>query len=435
MDISYVRDQFPITNVILPKTENAESRPLIFLDHGASTHAPRPVIETYLDVLENHYANVHRGEHTLSRISTEMYEHASDKVAKLVGIKNLQGSGMEVFMTTNTTSSLDLASHIFANVEGDYVSTALEHHSNDLPHRNRGKTHHVTVDERGILDLDHLQSILDNNKVKLVAVSAGSNVSGYVPHIYKIARMAHDSGAKILVDGAQRMAHMSIDMKPLDHPEHIDFLAGGGHKMYAPMGSSFLIGNTSDGDAAPPYIPGGGTVKFVTENEAIYLNGPERHCFGTPNIAGAIALGRAAEFLMDVGMDQVRSHELELLEHTMKRMPEIEGVRILGDIPLDRKIGVISFTVDGIHHSRVSSELDRIGGVATRNGCFCAHPYLLHLLKVNPKEIEEIRGEILSGNLKPETKFGAVRATIGIYNTLEEMDTFVDTLERIVKSG
>ncbi len=433
MDITQIRELFPITQVVLPKTENAEERPLIFLDHGASTHAPQPVIDTYLSVLTESYANVHRGEHTLSRISTEMYEHASDKVAKLVGISDLSNSGMEVFMTTNTTSSLDLASHIFSHIEGDYVTTALEHHSNDLPHRNRGMTHHVSVDERGMLDLDHLEEILQNNNVKLVAVSAGSNVSGFVPDVHKIARMAHDNGAKILVDGAQRMAHMKIEMKPVDHPEHIDFLAGGGHKMYSPMGSSFLIGNVEDGDAAPPYIPGGGTVEFVTEHEAIFLKGPERHCFGTPNIAGAIALGRAAEFLMDVGLDNVRKHEVELMSHTMKRMDEIEGVHILGDIPLDRKIGVISFVVDGIHHAKVSSELDRLGGVATSNGCFCAHPYLMHLLKVDPKEIEEIRKEIISGNLKPETKLGGVRATIGIYNTIEEMDTFVDTLEEIVK--
>lgn len=429
MDIQKIRSLFPITDTILPATENAKERKLIFMDHGASTHAPTPTLNTFWDVMEHYYSNVHRGEHTLSCIATEMLEHLPQKAANFFGITDIENSGKQVILTTNTTSSIDIASHIFADVEGDYLTTLLEHHSNDLPHRRRGTTHHVGLLEGGTLDYDDLEDKLQKHNIKAVAVTAGSNVTGYMPDINKIARMAHDNGAKVIADVAQRTAHYALDAKTLDHPEHIDYIAGGGHKMYAPFGASYLIGTTEEMDAAPPYIPGGGTVIFVSKDDAVFLKGPARHEPGTPNIGGGIALGAAFDFLTEIGMNDIREHELELLKYTLKGLEGIDDVITYGQIPINQRIGVITFNVGDIPHATLSKELDEIGGIATRNGCFCAHPYLHYLLKLSPEMQNKIRTQQLDMSM-PEMP-GAVRATIGIYNTKEEMDTFLATVETI----
>jgi selenocysteine lyase/cysteine desulfurase len=381
--------------------------------------------------MESTYANVHRGEHTLSVISTEMFEKVPHQIADFVGIKDLDNSGKRVILTSNTTSSLDLGSHLFGHIDGKVVTTLMEHHSNDLPHRRRGQVEHVEVFDTGILDMGDLEKKLENHDVKLVAVSGGSNVTGYIPDIHKIARMAHDAGAKILVDAAQRLAHMKVEVKPVDHPEHIDYLAGAGHKTYAPFGSAFLIGTTEEMNDAPPYIPAGGTVKFVGDRETLYKNGPDRHTPGTPNIAGAVAMGASLDFLSEIGMDWVRKHEIELMEPVLKRFAELDAVEVLGQIPIEKKLGVISFNIIGYYHSRVSKLLDQKAGIATRNGCFCAHPYVNRLIGSNLDQqeliIEALRDIDDADSLLP----GAVRASIGIYNTKEEMDILVNTVEEI----
>jgi cysteine desulfurase / selenocysteine lyase len=432
MQISKVRELFPITKVVLPKTETATERKLIYMDHGASTHAPIPVLNKFMDVMENSYANVHRGEHTLSKLSTDQFENVNNWIAKLCGVRNLENSGMEVILTSNTTSSLDLVSHIFSNIPGDYVTTVIEHHSNDLPHRNRGIVHRVNIDENATLSYDHLEEILQNNNVKLVAVTAASNVTGYVPDVHKIARLTHDNNAKILLDGAQRMAHMEIDVKEKDHPEHIDFLAAGGHKMYSPFGSSFIIGNEDDFNYAPPYLPSGGTVTFVGDMEVNHLIGPERHMFGTPNIAGSIALGEAAKFLLDISLNEIRSHELHLLKKMLKGLNQIPDVNVYGNIPIEKRIGVVTFNIGEHNHAIVSRKLDEMAGIATRNGTFCAQPYMQRLLQLSAEDIEIIKD--LSETCTSLKLPGAVRATLGIYNSEEEVDIFLDTVEKISKS-
>jgi selenocysteine lyase/cysteine desulfurase len=331
-----------------------------------------------------------------------------------------------VILTSNTTTALDIASYLMGNTEGATLVSNMEHHSNDLTHRRKGEVLRILVCDDGTLDYDDLESKLKNNRVKLVAVTGASNVTGYMPDIHRIARMSHEHGAKILVDGAQLLAHHSIDMRPNDADDHIDFLAAAGHKMYAPFGAAFLVASCDAMNAMPPYIPGGGTVEFVTYDDALWVKGVERHCGGTPNIGGVIALGASLKWLAGIGMDWIRQHELELLKHVEGGLRQIEGVTILGNIPADQKLGVLPFNVRDLHHEDVSWFLNDEFGIATRNGCFCAHPYLTQLLKLEHQDAEDIRRKIAAGEevILP----GAVRATIGIFNNEEDMDKLVEAV-------
>ena len=429
MDIESVRKLFPITNVKI-HTNNGE-KDLVYFDHGASTHAPQPVIDKYMYVLQSAYANVHRGMHELSIKATDMFEEVHTIIADFLGVKDPESSGMHSILTYNTTSSLDLASHIFEERPGDVLTTVLEHHSNDLPFRNRGNVHHIQALDDGTLDMESASELMNQENIKLIAVTAASNVTGYMPPIEELAKLAHDHDAKILVDAAQRLAHYPLDMKPLGHPEHIDFLAAAGHKFYSPFSSAFLLGNTDELDNAAPYIPGGGTVSYVTQTEVIFVKGPDRHQYGTPNIAGAIAMGESLNFLKDIGISHIAEHERKLLDKLLKGLDEIDGVQILGDIPSSKRIGVVTFNAKNIHHETVSKELNDREGIATRNGCFCAHPYVLRLMGVPKEKVMAMRDEILKGN-DPD-KPGAVRAAIGIYNNKAEIDKLLNTVEAIIK--
>jgi selenocysteine lyase/cysteine desulfurase len=415
-----IREQFPITQQTFINAAGIQHT-ITYLDHGASTHAPCAVLDVYRDFLEHHYANIHRGNHYLSQKASELYDHVSEVVLDFVHADpTLNG----VILTSNTTTALDIASYLMENVEGATLVSNMEHHSNDLPHRRRGPVLRIRVLEDGTLDYDDLESKLKNNRVKLVAVTGASNVTGYMPDIHRIARMAHENGAKILIDAAQLLAHHRIDMRPNDADDHIDFLAAAGHKAYAPFGAAFLVASIDAMNSMPPYIPGGGTVKFVTEDDIVWADGVERHCGGTPNIGGVIALGASLKWLGTIGMDWIREHELELLKHVEGRLRQIDGVNFLGNIPIERKLGVLPFNLRDLHHETVSKILNDEYGIATRNGCFCAHPYLTQLL--NCTDPEEVRRKVAAGEdvLLP----GAVRATIGIFNNEEDLDKLVDAV-------
>ena len=240
--------------------------------------------------------------------------------------------------------------------------------------------------------------------------------------MHRIARLAHAHGAKVLIDGAQVLAHAPVDMLPNDDPGHLDFFAGAGHKAYAPFGSSFLFGPTELFDEAPPYIPAGGTVVYVTEDEAFYKKSPDRHEGGTPNIAGAVALGAALRFLEEAGMDAVRAHERVLVGPGDGRaLAKIDGVRVLGDPDPDHRIGALSLTIEGIPHELAASILNREAAIAVRNGCFCAHPYLHRLLGLT--DTSELRQRLMAGE---EVDLpGAVRPSFGIFNNEEEVEELV----------
>jgi selenocysteine lyase/cysteine desulfurase len=418
LDIRRVRDQFPITRQRFQVLGSSEPKPLIYLDHGASTHPPTSVLETYKDFLERSYANVHRGRHYLSEMATDRFEHVSDDIYRFI-----KGSraGNTVILCGNTTQALDLAAHVMAQRSGVTLVSLMEHHSNDLPHRSRGEVVHFGVKPDGTLDYDDLEAKLRRHAAKLVAVTGASNVTGYLTDLPRIARLAHAHGARVLVDGAQILAHAPVDVLPNDDPAHVDFFAGAGHKAYAPFGSSFLFGPTQLLDEAPPYIPAGGTVVYVTEDEAYYKKSPDRHEGGTPNIAGAVALAAALRFLEEAGMDAVRAHERALVRQAMPALAAIDGVRVLGDPEPDRRIGALSLTIDGVPHELAASILNREAAIAVRNGCFCAHPYLHRLLGLT--DTSELRRRLTAG--EDVDLPGAVRPSLGIFNNEEEIDELV----------
>jgi selenocysteine lyase/cysteine desulfurase len=286
---------------------------------------------------------------------------------------------------------------------------------------------HFGILPDGALDYADLERRLARERVKLVAVTGASNVTGYIVDIHRIARLAHAHGARILVDAAQLLAHAKIDVRDEADPEHIDFLAAAGHKAYAPFGSSFLHAPRDLCDAAPPYIPAGGTVVWVTEDDVIFHRSPERHEGGTPNIAGAIALGVSLRYLSSIGMAAIREHEQALTAHAMRGLASIPGVRLLGHPDPALRLGVLSMTIEDVPHELAATILNQEAAIAVRNGCFCAHPYLHRLLGLI--DTSELRRQLEAG--QEVALPGAVRPTIGLFNTEEEVDRLIAMIRRI----
>ena len=244
---------------------------------------------------------------------------------ELAGFVGADPAQQVPIMVGNNTQAIDLASHIMAHLPGKVLTTLSEHHSNDLPHRARGRVLHAGIKPDGRIDLEDVAAKLERGDVKLLAVTGASNVTGVMPPIHRLARMAHAHGARILVDAAQLLAHAPIDVRPVGHKEHIDFLAAAGHKAYAPFGAAMLLAPRELADEAPPYLPGGGTVKWVTEDSALFAEAPDRHQGGTPNVAGTVAFAAAARFLDHLGMEEVRRHETELCLLYTSRSPRDRG--------------------------------------------------------------------------------------------------------------
>jgi selenocysteine lyase/cysteine desulfurase len=423
-DVSKIRKEFPITEKCIQVYGSDIPQRLIYFDHGASTHPPLAVIDKYVEFIKYYYSNVHRGRHYLSMKSSELF----DKVYETIfGFINAEAGNNAVILVSNTTQALDLAASCMKDIEGITLVSLMEHHSNDLPHRHRGIVKHFNLNADGTIDLNDLETKLKNNRVKLVAVTGASNVTGFMPDIHKIAEMSHRYGAKILVDAAQLLAHRKIDVKPNEDPSHIDFLAAAGHKAYSPFGSAFLFGPREILDNCKSYIPGGGTVLFVSENDFIYTESPDRHQGGTPNIAGAIALAEALHFLDNIGMDNIREHEIVLTDYLLEKISEIPGIKLLGDIKTEQRLGVITFNLGDLNNGLVADILNIEGAIAVRNGRFCAHPYMSFLL--GRSDSDEIITRLRNGE-KLDIG-GAVRVSIGIYNTADEIDRLISMLKII----
>lgn len=425
-DIRWIRDEFPICRQKFPVPGFDAPQPIRYFDHGASTHPPRVVLEAHREFLEKYYANIHRGHHNLSMIASDLFDRTAETVAEFIGADL---SHQTVFLASNTTAALDLAAFAMSHREGVVLTTVLEHHSNDLPHRSHGDTVCVGMNDDGSLDMDDFKEKLEKHPVKLVAVTGASNVTGWMPDIHRIARMAHEEGAKICVDGAQLLAHKAVDLKPFGDPEHLDFFAAAGHKAYAPFGSAFLVAPRDYMDEIPPYRPGGGTVLAVTEGDALFTRGPDRHLGGTPNIPGAIAMAKAIRFLQDIGLESIREHEVELTEQLLGGVTAIPGVTVYGPKDPAARLGVVSFNIEGVHHDLAAAILNNEAAIATRNGCFCAHPYLHHLLAVG--DVTDLVNRLGRGE---DTELpGAVRASIGLFNTPEEVDHLIDWIGRLAR--
>ncbi len=411
-----IRDDFAIAGRRLAVGGAAE-RALVYMDHAASTHPPGTVLGAYVTFLESEYANVHRGSYELARKATVRFEDAYRMCAEFIG-GNLEDSC--VVFTGNTTGALDLVAHLVASRPGKVLVSDLEHHSNDLPYRRRNSVVRINLTPEGRLDMEDYVRKLRANDVKLVAVTGAANVTGWMPDIHAMARLAHEAGALIVVDGAQLLAHAPVDVLPIDHPEHIDFFAAAGHKAYAPFGAGFLYGPRSVMDEAPAYIPGGGTAANVTSTGVEYLKAPDRHQGGTPNIPGVIAMAEALRFLQNIGMENVRKHEMVLLERAWKKLSAIEGVTMYGPPNWRERVGIMPFNIAGVSDMLGAAIMGEEGALAVRNGRFCAHVHADKLLRHQGGYTAE------EGHTP-----GAIRASLGLYNTEAEVDWLAHMVQRV----
>lgn len=410
-----VRREFAIVQRCVPVL-GAGERPLVYLDHAASTHAPESVLSAYVEFLQREYANVHRGTHVLSRKATERFEEAYYVIADYIGAELRNGC---VCFTQNTTQAIDMCAHVMASRPGKVITTEMEHHSNELPHRRHATVLRARIKDDGSLDLDHVGELLRKNDVKLVCVTAGSNVTGLMPDIHAVARMAHEAGALVLVDAAQALARTPIAVKEFADPEHIDFLAGAGHKAYAPFGSGFLYGPKALMSEAEPYVAGGGTASQVTARTATYLEAPDRHHGGTPNIPGIVGMSRALLFLQSIGLGAVRQHEIDLTRKAVDAMKALGGITIYGDSTPEKRLGVVSFNVEGVPDLLTAAVLSEEGGLAVRNGRFCAHIYVDRLLKIHHPQASA------------EPVEGCVRASFGLYTDNSDVERLLDMVRRV----
>lgn len=401
-------------------------------DNSASTPTLKPILDKVSVFLE-WYSSIHRGSGFKSLLSSEVYEDARTKVSEFVKA-NLEKKS--IIFIKNSTEALNKLSYRFPFKKNSIVlSSMMEHHSNDLPWRDKAVLIHIRITPEGRLDLNDLEEKLEKykDKIDLVTITGASNVTGFINPIHRIARMVHRAGAKLVVDAAQLAPHRQIDLKPDDDPEHLDFLIFSAHKMYAPFGTGVLIGPKSFFEQGDPEFVGGGTVDAVTLDYVRWAEPPERDEAGSPNVVGVVALAEAIKVLTELGMENLSFHEKELCEYFLSRLPEIEGLTLYGDNSKEcvDRLGVFAFNLKEMPYALVSAILSYEAGIGVRHGCFCAHPYVQALLGVSKKETERFISQIKQ-NYRAELP-GAVRISFGFYNTPEEIDYLIEWLNKITQ--
>jgi len=404
LNVEEIRKDFPI----LRRTVNGN--PLIYFDNAATTQRPIQVVAAIARFYLQYNANVHRGFHTLSQEASEAFEEAHEVIAHFINAYSWE----EVILTYNTTESINIIAHTWGlkNLrEGDeIILTVMDHHSNMLPWRKvaeitGAKIRYVDITGDGLLRYDMLEEMI-SERTKVVAFPMMSNVLGTMNDVKRIVKIAHSVGAIVVADGAQWVPHAPTDVRDLG----IDFLAFSGHKMLGPTGTGILWGRKDILEDLEPFKSGGDTIKDVTLDSVVWHDLPWRFEAGTPNIAGAIGLAEAVKYLTRIGMENVREHEKELVRHTLKRFKELANdVDVYGPKNPEVRGGVVSFNVKGLHYHTVGKALD-LFGIAVRTGGHCAHPLHYRL------------------GIK-----GTVRASYYIYNTVEEVDRFIEVLKTIVK--
>ncbi|HFI0352167.1 TPA: cysteine desulfurase [Streptococcus suis] len=396
IDFERIRKDFPILDQVV------NDEPLVYLDNAATTQKPQQVLDVLADYYQKDNANVHRGVHTLSERATARYEAARQKVADFIQAK----SSKEILFTRGTTTGLNWVAQFAKEIlqpDQEVIISVQEHHSNIIPwqqacQQTGAKLRYVTLKD-GELDMDHLRSLL-SSKTQFVSLAHVSNVLGGVAPIGEIAELVHQIGAYLVVDGAQSVPHMAVNVQELD----VDFYAFSGHKMLGPTGIGVLYGKEELLNLMSPVEFGGEMIDFVYEQSATWKELPWRFEAGTPNIAGAIGLGAAIDYLTEIGMDAIQAHEAELVDYVFPKLQAIPGLTIYGSQDLSKRTGVIAFNLDDLHPHDVATALD-YEGVAVRAGHHCAQP-LLRYLQV------------------PAT----VRASFYIYNTKADCDKLVEAI-------
>lgn len=401
MDIEKIRADFPILQ------REVYGKPLVYLDNGATTQKPRCVVEAITEAYYSVNANVHRGVHFLSQQATELHEASRETVRKFINARNAS----EVIFTRGTTESINLLASSFGQEflkEGDeIIISTMEHHSNIVPWqmlsaRNGISIKVIPMNDRGELLMDEYEKLF-SERTKLVSVTHVSNVLGTVNPIKEMISTAHKYEVPVLVDGAQAMPHLKVDIRELD----ADFYAFSGHKIYGPTGIGILYGKEEWLDKLPPYQGGGEMIQSVSFEKTVFNELPYKFEAGTPDYIGTTALAKALDYVSAIGIENIAAYEHKLTLYAMQRLKEIEGMRIFGEA--ENKDAVISFLVGDIHHFDMGTLLDRLG-IAVRTGHHCAQPLMQRL------GIE-----------------GTVRASFGMYNTKEEIDKLVAGVERVKK--
>lgn len=397
INVQNLRKDFPIL------TRTINNKPLIYFDSAATSQKPKVVIEKLKSFFENNNANIHRGIHKLAEESTLMYEEAHQKVADFIN-----ADFEEIIFTKNTTESLNLVAYsLLNNLNGndEIIVSQMEHHSNIVPWQQLSKLkkiklNFVKIDKEGNLDIEDLKKLL-NKKTKLVSVTHVSNVLGTINPIKEIAKLVHQNNSLLVVDGAQSIPHMKIDVKDLD----VDFFVFSGHKMYGPTGIGVLYGKKHLLEKMTPFLYGGDMIREVTFEYTNFNSLPWKFEAGTPQIAEAIALGSAIDYLTEIGMDNIEEYEKELTNYLYKKLSEQKDVKIYGP---KKRSSLVSFNLSDIHPHDVASILDS-EGIAIRAGHMCAMPLVREVLK--------------------ETAI--CRASLSFYNTKEEIDKFILALDKV----
>ena len=398
-DIQKIREDFPILD------REVYGKPLIYLDNGATTQKPRQVVEAITDEYYSVNANVHRGVHFLSQQATELHEASRETVRRFINAR----SSNEIVFTRGTTESINLLASSFADSqmkEGDEVIVSvMEHHSNIVPWQLQAARKGIVLkvipmNDRGELLLDEYEKLF-SERTKLVSFAHVSNVLGTVNPAKEMIATAHAHGVPVLIDGAQSVPHMKVDVQDLD----ADFFAFSGHKIYGPTGVGVLYGKEEWLDKLPPYQGGGEMIQSVSFEKTTFNELPFKFEAGTPDYIGTTALAKALDYVSAIGMENIAAHEHELTLYAMQRLKEINGMRIFGEA--EHKSSVISFLVGNIHHLDMGTLLDRLG-IAVRTGHHCAQPLMIRM------GIE-----------------GTVRASFGLYNTKEEIDMLAAGIERV----
>lgn len=398
-DIEKIREDFPILS------RTVYNKPLVYLDNGATTQKPRCVVESITDEYYSVNSNVHRGVHFLSQQATNLHEASRETVRRFINAR----STSEIVFTRGTTESINLVAATFADSqmkEGDEVIVSvMEHHSNivswQLQAARKGIVLKVIpMNDKGELMIDEYEKLF-SSRTRIVSVAHVSNVLGTVNPVKEIIKIAHAHGVPVLVDGAQSIPHLPVDVQDLD----ADFFVFSGHKVYGPTGIGVLYGKENWLDCLPPYQGGGEMIKNVSFEKTTFNELPFKFEAGTPDYIGSTALAKALDYVSAIGMDEIAAYEHELTDYAIARMKEIEGMRIFGEA--EQRGGVISFLVGNIHHLDMGTLLDRLG-IAVRTGHHCAEPLMRRL------GIE-----------------GTVRASFGLYNTKAEVDALVAGIARV----
>ena len=400
-----IRKDFPIL-----KSTVRDNKPLVYLDNASTTQKPNQVIDAITDNYQNHNANIHRAVYALAEESTEAYETARDKIANFVNVKNRQ----ELIFVRGTTEAINLVAYAWGRPhinEGDIiVTTEYEHHSNIVPwqlltQEKRAKLEYIGMDDNGELILDDLDKYLATGKVKLVTFSLMSNVLGTITDAKKIIEKCKAAGVPTLIDGAQAVPHMKVDLDTLG----CDFFAFSGHKMLAPTGVGILWVRKSVLQTMSPFHGGGDMIREVHKYETTWNDLPYKFEAGTPNIADVIGFGAAIDYLTKIGMDNVRQHEIELTKYAMEKFSKIPGLQVYGTKDISKRGGVISFNFADVHPHDVADIIDK-EGISLRSGHHCAQ-VLMERLNVAATS----------------------RASFYIYNTKEDIDALIDSLNKVAK--